>query len=111
MKIASIYPGGPEGSWHVEGMINDGIDHTFIFYKLNNIKEHKLKFAISIDETEIEYAQDQFQSLIPHYGFTQENIKEREFPNRLPIGDVTIKDGLLLAFPNPFIMSIPECPP
>lgn len=88
------YPGG---NWHVEGMINERIVATGIYYyDIDNIENSRLSFRQSVDEQEIimEYPQDRSKVAEYIYGFKNEKNFAQPLPNIKALND------RLLVFPN-----------
>ncbi|KAI5250398.1 hypothetical protein E4T43_00341 [Aureobasidium subglaciale] len=104
VKLANTYltPDDPEwdgGSWHVEGLHNEQIVATAIYYYSNtNITHSQLKFRHNgSDESwfDMEYEQYDFAHLETITGF------QNEFdPLIQNLGSVMCDQGRLLAFPN-----------
>ncbi|KEQ79691.1 hypothetical protein M438DRAFT_377976 [Aureobasidium pullulans EXF-150] len=104
VKLANTYlsPNDPEwegGSWHVEGLSNEHIVATAIYYFSNtNITPSHLKFRQNgSDESwfDMEYEQGDYAHLEKITGFIndQDNLVQS-------LGSVLCKEGRLLAFPN-----------
>ncbi|THX92187.1 hypothetical protein D6D08_02679 [Aureobasidium pullulans] len=104
VKLANTYlpPDDPEwegGSWHVEGLSNEHIVATAIYYFSNtNITPSHLKFRQNgSDESwfDMEYEQGDYAHLEKITGFIndQDNLVQS-------LGSVLCKEGRLLAFPN-----------
>ncbi|MEV0647094.1 DUF4246 domain-containing protein [Phytomonospora sp. NPDC050363] len=98
VKVASIHltPDRPEyrgGSWHVEGMVNERIVSTGIYYwDCENITESTLSFRTALDDPDYEQSDD--NGLREVYGLENEDALNQEF------GAVTTSVGRCLAFPN-----------
>ncbi|ETW81407.1 hypothetical protein HETIRDRAFT_51381, partial [Heterobasidion irregulare TC 32-1] len=99
VKLANIHltPEKPEyggGSWHVEGMLNERIVSTGIYYyDSENISESHLAFRVSTTAPKY-HTQDDFVCMEFLYGMKLNEglVQER--------GSVHTSDGLALAFPN-----------
>ncbi|GJP40578.1 hypothetical protein CLOM_g242 [Closterium sp. NIES-68] len=99
VKAASIcltldQPKYPGGTWHVEGMRNESIVATGIYYYgIENISESRLQFRHTVREPD--YEQDDRKGVKMVYGLVDEG------PLVQPLGSVqTSTPGLCLAFPN-----------
>ncbi len=98
VKLATIHlttdePEYPGGSWHVEGMLNERIVSTGIYYwDSENITASRLGFRAALDV--LEYEQNDDNGLRDVYGF--ENKDEL---NQL-LGSAETPAGRCLAFPN-----------
>ncbi|KAJ7471961.1 hypothetical protein FB451DRAFT_1251521 [Mycena latifolia] len=101
IKLANIHltPEQPEyagGSWHVEGMINESIAASGIYYyDEENITESKLEFRVPIGEPEY-HGQDDGRCMQMLYGMDRgcECVQE--------IGAMVTKAGRALSWPNLF---------
>ncbi|WP_343242098.1 DUF4246 domain-containing protein [Streptomyces sp. SID9727] len=97
-KLATIHltPEKPEyagGSWHVEGMLNERIVSTGIYYwDSENITESRLAFRTAVDEPEYEQSDD--DGVREVYGL------ENEGPLNQVLGSASTPAGRCLAFPN-----------
>ncbi|CAI7915971.1 unnamed protein product [Closterium sp. NIES-53] len=101
VKVASIQltpesPRYPGGTWHVEGMRNEHIAATGIYYfDSHNITESRLQFRITVAEPE--YDQNDNKGVARIYGLVDDG------PLTQPLGSVrTDIPNLCLAFPNHF---------
>ncbi|MFJ9658372.1 DUF4246 domain-containing protein [Streptomyces griseoflavus] len=98
VKLATICltPDKPEyagGSWHVEGMLNERIVSTGIYYwDSENITESRLGFRTALDEPE--YEQNDDDGVREVYGLENEGAL-----NQL-LGSASTPAGRCLAFPN-----------
>ncbi|KIW04027.1 uncharacterized protein PV09_04850 [Verruconis gallopava] len=101
-KLANIQltPEKPEyknGSWHVEGALNEHICATALYYyDQENITDSYLSFRQSIDVEELTMkpAQSEYTSLEAYFGVEQEGPAIQE------LGKVLTREGRMLAFPN-----------
>lgn len=106
VKIASIelrpgqsYPGG---SWHIEGMSNERIVASFLYYyDVHNITTSKLHFRRAFDPLKIDYPQDNHAFVRDVYGL-QPDLYSDEIENVYDKREVIIEEGLAIAFPNTF---------
>ncbi|MEU6160748.1 DUF4246 domain-containing protein, partial [Streptomyces sp. NPDC047130] len=116
VKLATIHltPEKPEyagGSWHVEGMENERIVSTCLYYWDNeNITESRLSFRTALDEPE-EYEQSDDDGMNEVYGL------ENASPLNQVLGSAPTPAGRCLAFPNvlqhrvaPFRLADPSRP-
>jgi hypothetical protein len=98
VKLATIHltPDKPEyagGSWHVEGMMNERIVSTGIFYwDSENITESRLSFRAALDDPS--YEQNDDDGLREVYGLEDEDALNQA------LGSASTPAGRCLAFPN-----------
>ncbi|MFF4082602.1 DUF4246 domain-containing protein [Streptomyces sp. NPDC001777] len=98
VKLATIHltPEKPEysgGSWHVEGMLNERIVSTGIYYwDSENITESQLSFRAALDDPDYEQSDDTGMSEV--YGLSNED------PLNQLLGSASTPAGRCLAFPN-----------
>ncbi|MFF8934550.1 DUF4246 domain-containing protein [Streptomyces paradoxus] len=98
VKLATIHltPGKPEyrgGSWHVEGMLNERIVSTGIYYwDSENITESRLGFRAALDDPS--YEQNDDNGLREVYGLEDEDALNQV------LGSASTPAGRCLAFPN-----------
>ncbi|KAJ6589078.1 hypothetical protein B0H19DRAFT_1102820 [Mycena capillaripes] len=107
VKLANIHltPEQPEyngGSWHVEGMVNESIVASGIYYyDEENITESKLSFRVPVGEPEY-HEQDDSDCMKILYAM------DREYPLVQDIGAMVTKAGRALAWPNLFQHRVSE---
>ncbi|AYA20547.1 DUF4246 domain-containing protein [Streptomyces alfalfae] len=98
VKLATIHltPDKPEyagGSWHVEGMLNERIVSTGIYYwDSENITESELGFRAALDDPD--YEQNDDDGLREVYGLEDEDALNQV------LGSASTPAGRCLAFPN-----------
>ncbi|MBB4899180.1 DUF4246 domain-containing protein [Streptomyces griseomycini] len=98
VKLATIHltpdkPEYPGGSWHVEGMLNERIVSTGIYYwDSENITESRLGFRAALDDPD--YEQNDDNGLREVYGLEDEDALNQV------LGSVSTPAGRCLAFPN-----------
>ncbi|WP_078967931.1 MULTISPECIES: DUF4246 domain-containing protein [unclassified Streptomyces] len=98
VKLATLHltPDKPEysgGSWHVEGMLNERIVSTGIYYwDSENITESRLGFRAALDDPS--YAQNDDNGLREVYGLEDEDALNQT------LGSASTPAGRCLAFPN-----------
>ncbi|GAA3990839.1 hypothetical protein GCM10022247_07090 [Allokutzneria multivorans] len=98
VKLANIHltPEKPEyagGSWHVEGMMNERIVSTCIYYWDNeNITDSELGFRAAVDDPD--YEQNDVPGMREVYGLNDEDQLNQA------LGAVSTGAGRCLAFPN-----------
>ncbi|GGW05807.1 DUF4246 domain-containing protein [Streptomyces narbonensis] len=98
VKLATIHltPEDPEyagGSWHVEGMLNERIVSTGIYYwDSENITESRLGFRAALDDPD--YEQNDDNGLREIYGLENEDALNQV------LGSASTPAGRCLAFPN-----------
>ncbi|CAL9335204.1 DUF4246 domain-containing protein [Streptomyces sp. enrichment culture] len=98
VKLATIHltPDKPEyagGSWHVEGMLNERIVSTGIYYwDSENITESRLSFRAAVDDPY--YEQNDDAGMREVYGLENEDALNQV------LGSVATPEGRCLAFPN-----------
>jgi hypothetical protein len=104
VKLASIEltPENPKyegGSWHIEGMQNEHIAATSIFYyDVENTTESSIMFRqeADLDMMSIRYEQNEHEPLEEIFGV--ESL--REYPAIQELGSISTPQGRLLVFPN-----------
>ncbi|MFF5447813.1 DUF4246 domain-containing protein [Streptomyces sp. NPDC012888] len=98
VKLATVHltPDDPEyagGSWHVEGMLNERIVSTGIYYwDSENITESRLGFRAALDDPY--YEQNDDEGVREVYGLEDEDALNQV------LGSVATPAGRCLAFPN-----------
>ncbi|MFE1440560.1 DUF4246 domain-containing protein [Streptomyces sp. NPDC058739] len=98
VKLATIRltpdkPEYPGGSWHVEGMMNERIVSTGIYYwDSENITESRLSFRAALDDPN--YEQNDDNGLREVYG-----LEDEDALNQM-LGSASTPAGRCLAFPN-----------
>ncbi|MFF4542080.1 DUF4246 domain-containing protein [Streptomyces aureus] len=98
VKLATIHltpdkPEYPGGSWHVEGMLNERIVSTGIYYWDNeNITESRLSFRAALDDPD--YEQNDDNGVREVYG-----LEDMGALNQV-LGSASTPEGRCLAFPN-----------
>ncbi|WP_030067560.1 DUF4246 domain-containing protein [Streptomyces natalensis] len=98
VKLATIHltpdkPEYPGGSWHVEGMMNERIVSTGIYYwDSENITESRLSFRAALDDPN--YEQNDDNGLREVYG-----LEDEDALNQM-LGSASTPAGRCLAFPN-----------
>jgi hypothetical protein len=115
VKLANIHltpdkPEYPGGSWHVEGMMNERIVATGIYYwDSENITESRLSFRAAVDGPA--YEQNDHDGVREVYGLADEDALNQV------LGSAGTRAGRALAFPNilqhhvdPFRLADPSRP-
>ncbi|QPP10768.1 DUF4246 domain-containing protein [Streptomyces bathyalis] len=98
VKLATIHltpdkPEYPGGSWHVEGMMNERIVSTCIYYwDSENITESRLSFRAAVDDPH--YEQNDDNGVREVYG-----LEDEDALNQM-LGSASTPEGRCLAFPN-----------
>ncbi|MFJ6718710.1 DUF4246 domain-containing protein [Streptomyces sp. NPDC091259] len=98
VKLATIHltpdkPEYPGGSWHVEGMLNERIVSTGIYYwDSENITESRLGFRAALDDPH--YEQNDDNGMREVYGLENEDALNQT------LGSASTPAGRCLAFPN-----------
>jgi hypothetical protein len=98
VKLATIHltpdkPEYPGGSWHVEGMLNERIVSTGIYYwDSENITESRLSFRAALDDPH--YEQNDDTGVREVYGLEDEDALNQT------LGSASTPAGRCLAFPN-----------
>ncbi|MDX3310552.1 DUF4246 domain-containing protein [Streptomyces sp. NPDC054884] len=98
VKLATLHlspdkPEYPGGSWHVEGMMNERIVSTGIYYwDSENITESRLGFRTALDDPH--YEQNDDNGLREVYGLEDEDALNQT------LGSTSTPAGRCLAFPN-----------
>ncbi|EPS95159.1 hypothetical protein FOMPIDRAFT_1132922 [Fomitopsis schrenkii] len=99
VKLANIVltpekPEYPGGKWHVEGMNNEAIVATFIYYyDCDNLTESTLSFRNGVHEPRY-HGQDDNYCMVHLYGIG------RDDPCVQDVGKVITKEDRCIAFPN-----------
>ncbi|KAJ3373598.1 hypothetical protein GGF31_000439 [Allomyces arbusculus] len=97
-KLANIHltpsnPTYPGGSWHIEGMANEAIVATALYYSdMVNISESKLRFRSGIQGPDYEQSDFRGMGIVYGLGSSSALVQDR--------GAVTARHGRLVAFPN-----------
>ncbi|RDX46301.1 hypothetical protein OH76DRAFT_1407017 [Lentinus brumalis] len=103
VKLANIVltPENPRyagGAWHVEGMANENIVATGLYYyACENITESRLDFrgtAGTADGIDMRYEQSDNRGYIVAYGFGRDHHKNQE------LGHIVAEEDKCVAFPN-----------
>ncbi|KXS20912.1 hypothetical protein M427DRAFT_27974 [Gonapodya prolifera JEL478] len=100
-KVATIRltPENPEfsgGNWHLEGMENEAIAATGLFYyDIENITPSRLTFRNVFNADSFEYPQSDFNGLEQVYGFESELSDNVQFS-----GQTEARTGRCVVFPN-----------
>jgi hypothetical protein len=115
VKLATIHltpdkPAYPGGTWHVEGMMNERIVSTCIYYwDSENVTDSRLSFRVAVGEPE--YEQDDRKGVREVYGVGDEDAMNQV------LGSAETRAGRVLAFPNilqhyvdPFRLADPSRP-
>jgi hypothetical protein len=104
VKLSSIEltPEKPDyagGSWHLEGMLNEGIVATSIYYyDIDNVTESRIRFSqeADLDPYDLQYEQSDHDPLCITFG-TESMCDE---PAVQEIGSIATRHGRIIAFPN-----------
>ena len=106
VKLSSIEltPEKPDylgGSWHLEGMLNEGIVATAIYYyDVDNVTESRISFSQEnlVDQIYygVAYEQDDHDPIAVTFGIED----PREGHANQEIGSIATRQGRLIAFPN-----------
>jgi hypothetical protein len=115
VKLATVHltpdkPEYPGGSWHVEGMMNERIVSTGIYYwDSENITESRLSFRAAVSDPA--YEQNDRDGVREVYGLADEDAMNQV------LGSAETRAGRALAFPNilqhhvdPFRLADPSRP-
>ncbi|KAI1875747.1 uncharacterized protein JN550_002033 [Neoarthrinium moseri] len=89
------------GNWHIEGMLNEHIVATAIYYyDVENVSESRISFRneAGMDDENLQYEQDVHGPLIEI--FDVEGNSLRDEPALQTLGSVSTPQGRLIAFPN-----------
>ena len=99
-KLANIVltpdnPSYPGGSWHVEGMANENIVATGLYYyDSSNITESRLAFRMQVGTNPMGYQHDDHQGWVAAFGFTGDD------PLNQDLGHIVAVEDKCVAFPN-----------
>ncbi|KAH8707340.1 Transcriptional repressor rco-1 [Beauveria bassiana] len=104
VKLANIHlspekPAYDGGSWHVEGLLNEHICATALFYYDNeNITDSRLEFRSVANREDLtgdlDYAQNDFDSIKRAFGIDPEGSTMQD------IGEISTRQGRAIFFPN-----------
>ncbi|RPD77151.1 hypothetical protein L226DRAFT_459782 [Lentinus tigrinus ALCF2SS1-7] len=103
VKLANIIltPENPTyagGAWHVEGMANENIVATGLYYYMcENITESRLDFRVTVgteDGMDMRYQQDDHHGYVVAYGFGRDQEQNQD------VGHIIAEEGKCVAFPN-----------
>ncbi|KAF2226129.1 hypothetical protein BDZ85DRAFT_272677 [Elsinoe ampelina] len=103
VKLANIHltpekPNYTGGSWHIEGMLNEMICATALYYyDCKNVTDSYLAFRQTVDCEEMEmnaHGQDDYSGLETLFGIEQNGRGVQD------VGRTLTRQGRLLAFPN-----------
>ncbi|KIP03673.1 hypothetical protein PHLGIDRAFT_110570 [Phlebiopsis gigantea 11061_1 CR5-6] len=100
VKLANIYltpekPSYPGGSWHVEGMMNEAIISTGIYYyDEQNVSQSSLAFRMGVHAPMVRVEQSDYKAAKAVFGISLDD------PLNQVLGSVVTKQGRCLAFPN-----------
>ncbi|KAF8601424.1 hypothetical protein BDV93DRAFT_510136 [Ceratobasidium sp. AG-I] len=106
VKLANIYltPETPEysgGSWHIEGMSNESIAISGIYYyDQENISESRLSFRVAVSEPE-KYDQNDSKGCLATWGLDR-NQPLSDDPCVNHLGSVITCQNRCIAFPNTY---------
>ncbi|MFJ8693830.1 DUF4246 domain-containing protein [Streptomyces roseolilacinus] len=93
LRLTPDKPEYPGGSWHVEGMLNERIVSTGIYYwDSENVTESRLGFRTALDDPH--YEQNDDNGLREIYGLEDEDALNQV------LGSASTPAGRCLAFPN-----------
>ncbi|KAJ3412259.1 hypothetical protein HDV05_001018 [Chytridiales sp. JEL 0842] len=101
VKLATIHltPSNPTyagGAWHLEGMENEAIACTGLYYyDMHNITPSKLTFRHTYKDDNFAYPQSDFRALEEVFGFENESSL-----NIQVLGSISARKGRCVTFPN-----------
>ncbi len=95
-------PKFPKGTWHLEGLANEKIIATGIYYyEMTNITSNYLKFRSTVtDSSDIDYPQDCVEYVKTHYGLDEKDAGYRSHECLVNLGRVQTTEDMCLVFPN-----------
>ncbi|RPD77171.1 hypothetical protein L226DRAFT_459562 [Lentinus tigrinus ALCF2SS1-7] len=100
VKLANIIltPENPTyagGTWHVEGMANENIVATGLYYyTCENITESRLDFRVTLGGVDMRYQQDDHLGHVVAYGFGRGHQQNQN------VGHIVAEEDKCVAFPN-----------
>ena len=104
VKLANIVltpenPSYPGGEWHVEGMANENIVATGLYYyACENITESRLDFRVTVGKESptfyMPYQQDDYRGYMVAYGIGHEHALNQN------VGHIVAEEDKCVAFPN-----------
>jgi len=106
VKIGSILltPERPDfegGNWHIEGMANERVVATAIYYfDSENIQGDRLRFRQAVDLDTMDFAQDDDAGAHIMYGIHREEAMVQD------VGDIATPQGRVMVFPNIYQHSV-----
>lgn len=101
IELTPEKPSYAGGSWHVEGMANEHIVATAVYYyDVENVTESSISFRTlaDLDSADMSYEQDDHDCIAELFGVTGGELRDW-FPDQV-LGSVKTSQGRLLAFPN-----------
>ncbi|KAJ2911065.1 hypothetical protein GGI21_000234 [Coemansia aciculifera] len=102
----SIYGGN---DWKVAGLDNERIIATGIFfYDMANITQRSLQFREALRGWDFVAEHFDIDSVIRVYGLSKDDARNDDYSVSQELGDVEIKDGRCVVFPNIFQHKMPE---
>ncbi|XWV26811.1 hypothetical protein QJ857_gp0240 [Tupanvirus soda lake] len=98
-------PASPIGSWHLEGLPNEKIIATGIYYyEMTNISRNYLNFRTTLNSgVDVDYPQDGHEYVRTHYGFTGEPKQDNYGDltgSVVELGNIETVEDMCLVFPN-----------
>ena len=107
VKLATLIttpekPTHPGGSWHLEGLPNEKIIATGIYYyEMNNVSDTFLNFRSTISDQYIEYPQNGDEYVKIHYGMSaMVDNKDNNMETYMNLGKIQTKENMCIVFPN-----------
>jgi len=92
----------PSGSWHLEGLPNERIIATEIYYyEMTNITKNYLNFRSTITNgMDVNYPQNGYRYVETHYGLKDVTQDWNNKSTVVDLGSIETKEDLCLVFPN-----------
>ena len=82
------------GTWHTEGLNENIVATGIYYYESENVKDSYLEFRSSVDDSDIDYEQDNVRQAFESSGLHDGDLLFN------PLGSVETKQGRCIVFPN-----------
>ncbi|KAJ2036408.1 hypothetical protein GGI03_002816 [Coemansia sp. RSA 2337] len=108
VELATENPEYSDKIWRLAGLANERIVATCVyFYDVANISPACLRFREAISSWDFEADNHDVNSVVKVYGLDENLVHDAYFVSQ-EVGDVDIKDGRCLVFPNIYQHKMPE---
>jgi hypothetical protein len=101
-RLTPEKPFAPSSSWHLEGVREENIIGTGIYYyDMENIMDSYLSFRTVVNRSNINYPQGQDNFVHKHYGLLSiQGGSYNETESVVALGNIKTKKNMALVFPN-----------